>query len=912
LPTIYAYPHTHWDREWYQPFESFRFQLVAVVRRILDELESDNLSRFYLDGQSIVFDDVLEIEPELRGRLEANLRNGKLTAGPWYVLADQMLVSGESLIRNLFYGLATTRKLGPAAMIGYCPDTFGHTADLPRILSGFGIQTAVVWRGAPALEMGPLFWWSSPDGSRVLAYHLTRGYHQPLFHEAEGTANGAMDKLAGDITSWMGSRENGARSPVYARMDAALLPVGGDHMAPPAKFAQVVKQLNKRFQQNGQEIKIAATNLIDFINTVLQGINEKRPDEMQHVSGELRFNRTAPMYERSYLLYGVLSTRLYLKRANRLAEHQLTSSVEPLFALLHALKLATFPQTELDHAWKLLLKNQPHDSICGCSVDEVHDEMLTRYQQLDKGLQTLLINGKRAIAGEEDNAAIAYDDPEFAANQVAIFNTGSSTVAAPVRVNFNLPAGAKPVASAGLQIESVKSCDQLFSGWGRVPYYKQVESVDAWIWPGAVPGFGSKTLSWPVAESDGAEVCAPVKVRSHKLSNGLLEVSVAGNGRLVVSHVVPGGTKPKVYDLGHTLRDIGDGGDTYNYDPLPGDKPITARFMDSQVNLNGPLVGSLVLNYEIELPESAVRDQGFLNRFGDLGKIEVMKRSAKRVKHKITTEVSLRRGVPILFFTTTFDNAAKDHRMEVTFDTGSAVKASFSENHFSVIRREHAERAPAAKLPVELGHEAPPDRYPCQRFVCANGQLFLNEGLPEYGAQGDEISLTLLRAVSWLSRPRLWTRGGGAGPNVMVPGANCLGANKVSYGWAPLPVKGVGDKMLTEDQVAAAYELSELYEGRLWASFAKSKGGADGSLITLDNEAVRISASFVRDGALFLRLLNCSPMPQKLKLQVLPKSFKSAGQVNLNLEPISDLTLKKGALAVSLGANELITLKFGF
>ena len=180
---LYLYLHTHWDREWYWSFGAYRTQLVTVVKNILQLLESGALEKFMLDGQTALIEDALEISPGLGPRIKTMVEAGKLSIGPWYVLADQMLVGGESLIRNLHYGLKLSEVYGGATRVGYCPDTFGHSADLPRILRGFNIDNAVVWRGVPPLALSPLFDWRSPDGSEVLTLDLTQGYYQSAFGE---------------------------------------------------------------------------------------------------------------------------------------------------------------------------------------------------------------------------------------------------------------------------------------------------------------------------------------------------------------------------------------------------------------------------------------------------------------------------------------------------------------------------------------------------------------------------------------------------------------------------------------------------------------------------------------------------------------------------------------------------------
>ena len=232
--TAYLYLHTHWDREWYLPFEAYRLRLVDVVKTVIARLESGALPNFLLDGQASVLEDVLEIDPSLAEPLKRLMKKGTLSAGPWYVLADQLLVSGESLVRNLRLGLEVTSRYGPPAMIGYCPDTFGHTQDLPRILQGFAIDSAFVWRGTPKLDSGPAFLWQSADGSTVLAYQLSRGYYQT---EPIVNANIDLNKF---VAKWLPPND----IHFCRQLNGALIPVGGDHLSPPENIAKQLANLS--------------------------------------------------------------------------------------------------------------------------------------------------------------------------------------------------------------------------------------------------------------------------------------------------------------------------------------------------------------------------------------------------------------------------------------------------------------------------------------------------------------------------------------------------------------------------------------------------------------------------------------------------------------------------------------------
>jgi hypothetical protein len=918
------YVHTHWDREWYLPFQGFQSFLVDVARRIVRDLRSGQLSHFYFDGQSVVFEDILEIHPEFESEFKALMAEGKLSAGPWYVLADQMLVGGESLVRNLHVGMKETRKYGEPSKIGYCPDTFGHSQDLPRILSGFGILSCVIWRGVPKID-SPVFWWQSPDGSRVLAYHLTKGYCQTDFHDfAPATLRGdeqqeMVNKLRDALLPWVeiGAGENGHISPYCSLVDGALHPVGADHAAPPPEFANSVERVNSSFARESLPLKAVPCSLTEFLERVQTSV-EKHKVRVGLLAGEMRDNSASGQYARGYLLYGVLSTRLYLKRANRLAEYRLTRLIEPSLSHLFLRSIMPYPTEEISFTWKLLLKNHPHDSICGCSVDQVHEEMMLRSKGVDQLLLAIERAAENALSGKAESERVSPRDPDFSASALRVYNAANQSVSAPVPFTWFVKPGERLAGGDHVQIEKRKWCDQLFAGWGAVPYYKAVDCVEGWLWAEDVPAHGSRALTWPLPKSTPRQPDPEPSARAHgkTLSNGLLHLTVEGDGTLVVTTTLPGRAVHS-YRLGHKLRDTADGGDSYNYDPIARDKPIYASFESAAIKRKGPLVSTLSLTYAIDIPCGLTFPEKSKT---PLNKPVPFKRSKKRILHKVTTEVSLHRGLPIVFFNTTWVNESSDHRLEVVFETGGAVHASYSENHFSLVRRSHhpvaRAKGGACELPVEDGQEAVPDRFPCQRFFIANGQLFLNTGLPEYGIERSFATGTILRAVSYLSRPRLRTRGGGAGPNIFVPGANCLGENVASYGWAPLsvPKRASSPELLTDELVVEAYALAEQYEGSLWPLLERDKGRssqAEDRLFVLDNKAVRVVAQFVEDdGKVFVvRLLNVAQSKQKVRIKADFK-FDEAALCWLNLDSISKVKFQDQTAEVAFGANELKTLRF--
>ena len=228
---VIAYNHTHWDREWYKTFQEFRLRFVEVMDLIIRELQSGNIDCFYLDGQTVIFEDYFELYPENKQLIQDLIQKNKIIIGPWYVLADEFLVSGESLFRNMIIGINQAKELGCNKFLGYLPDSFGHNSEIPRILAAFGIKNAVLWRGAGSQKSE--FIWKSEDDSSVLATYLIEGYFQNIVHYDIPIEEKA-EKL----------REFLYKIREYSASEYILLPVGGDHLGPVIDFKKQFMEID--------------------------------------------------------------------------------------------------------------------------------------------------------------------------------------------------------------------------------------------------------------------------------------------------------------------------------------------------------------------------------------------------------------------------------------------------------------------------------------------------------------------------------------------------------------------------------------------------------------------------------------------------------------------------------------------
>src|SRR5215212_68101 len=339
--TFHLIPHTHWDREWYLPQSVFLARLVPALDDLLDRLTSESGSTFLLDGQTVLLEDYLAVRPDREATVVELARSGRLQIGPWYVLADELIPSGESLIRNLLAGQGDAARLGGRSDVLYSPDAFGHPAIWPQLAGEFGIRFGVLWRGLggePGQERD-LYRWRGPDGREVLLYHLPRdGYEVGASLIADAERLGTTWPL---VRAELVPRASSRQVPVF---------IGADH-----HFAHPeITQLRALLAELEPSSEFRVSRLEDFFTAAAA-----EAASVPVIEGELRWS-----YGYTWTLQGVHGTRAPLKRRHALAELVLSGVAEPLAALALA-RQGVDRRPVLRHAWRTLLQSEFHDSIAG-------------------------------------------------------------------------------------------------------------------------------------------------------------------------------------------------------------------------------------------------------------------------------------------------------------------------------------------------------------------------------------------------------------------------------------------------------------------------------------------------------------------------------------------------------------------
>lgn len=810
--TVLVVPHTHWDREWYRPFEDYRYRLMRALDGVLD----GGMPYFLLDGQTAVVDDYLALRPERRDQLKAGIAAGRLGFGPWYVLVDEFLVSGEALVRNLLTGRAAMREMGVPAgttSVGYLPDMFGHVAQMPQILRGFGLDKTVVWRGAR--PSAPRFVWRGPDGSTLDAAWLPQGYYQTLFMEE-------LDDAAR-------RKQLDAYVAAFGDQDPVWLLSGADHMAPRADLAEQLARLA------GGETNLAPR--VARLDEIFVG-----DAPAAELSGELR----EPV-GLAYVLPGVLSARTYLKQANFRAQRSLERLAEPLAARAwwggHAW---AGMDAALGQAWRTLMMNHPHDSICGCSIDQVHREMILRFDAVAQLTTMIADDAVRAATRPEAEPCLWVYNPAGTAFagwvDVEILWPRTDDLAGPAAVALLGPDGlpVPTVLLAAAEDTEVFRAEIDFNpDWFKVRRYSLAARVE-------LPATGGLKLR--AVDAAGVAMPAPgltVTATDYGIENEHLALRVVDERIDLVDKA-----NGRVYHDVQAFLDEGDAGDEYNFSPLAGDKPRRALMLSATVVEAGPHRATLEVCWSLRVPTALSADRS--TRGGsdaDLGPV---------------TRFTLEAGGKLVSARTAIQNNAADHRLRLVVGGARAAAAVWAEGMYGVFRREPA---PAPVLPVEKRTEAVMPEFPMGRFTAlvddAGGLVVAGAGLHEAavldGPDGRALAVTLLRAVGWLSRDDLRTRGGGAGPRFPTPEAQCPGPHTFEHALMPL-TRGWQDALAPVEGWFAPP-----------AAWSGSGPAAGETLVAWDGAGLQLSAlkRSVDGEALVLRLFNPGPEPVAGRLRVL-------------------------------------------
>ncbi|MGL5686969.1 MAG: alpha-mannosidase, partial [Vagococcus fluvialis] len=772
---VYIISHSHWDREWYMPYEQHHMRLITLIDDLLEQFETNpDFNSFHLDGQTISLDDYLEVRPNKREALQKAITEGKLKIGPFYILQDDFLTSSESNTRNMLVGLEESKKWGAPVKLGYFPDTFGNMGQAPQMMLEGGLDVTAYGRGVKPTGFNNVvindekytsqyseMWWEGSDKSKVLGI---------LFANWYSNGNEIPTEKEAAIKFWDTKLADAEQ---FASTDHLLMMNGCDHQPLQKDVTDAIKLANELYP----DYEFLHSNFEDYINAVKADL----PEDLNTVEGELTSQET----DGWYTLANCSSSRIYLKQRNTEVSRQLENITEPL-ATMAAEITGEYPHDQLRYAWKLLMQNHPHDSICGCSVDEVHQEMMTRYLKSHEVGKFLANEALETLTNAIDTSKF----PEGSKPFVVVNTTGQNKTGyvetmiewkrkpfsegSPGELFYSLKDEEKPsfnvvdengnpVEVEVLDVETTFGYDLPKDAF-RIPFmatYVKVrlhlDKMAGLSWKGfaLIEGDAPKFNDSPIYDE-----------ASQTLENKVIKAVISEDGRLSITDK----KNDVTYDNMLTFENVGDIANEYIFKQPKNDTPIFAHEFpyEIEVKTNNSLIAEIILKQTMMIPHAAEE----LLQEEMKAVLEMRQRNAGRsaelIPFVMETTITLEKNSEQLKFATYYNNQSENHRLRVLFPTGIETDKHYAESIFEVIERPNA---------VSSSWTNPTNPQHQHSFVNVQdenkGVTVSNFGINEYEILNDQntIALTILRSTGELGD---W----GYFP---TPEAQCIGENTIEF-----------------------------------------------------------------------------------------------------------------------------------
>ena len=788
---VHIIAHTHWDREWYLPYEAHHMRLVELFDALLEIFETDpEFHSFHLDGQTIGLDDYLEVRPEKREILKKHVQSGKLKIGPFYILQDAFLTSSESNVRNALVGFDESKQWGDPVRIGYFPDTFGLPAQIPQMMKQMNLDVTAYGRGVKPLGVGTKSTGSiqglqSSQGGveaetegKVLDERYVSTYSEMKWKGADGT-----ESLGILFANWY---SNGNEIPVdkeeakifwdkkladaelFASTRHLLMMNGCDHQPLQRDLTAAIHTARALYP----DIEFVHT---DF-DTYVKEMQAELPDDLSTVSGELRSQET----EGWYTLVNCASSRIYLKQWNTKVARQLENIAEPLATMAYESK-ETYPHAKLRYAWKKYMQNHPHDSICGCSVDDVHAGMVTRFKDAYEVGKYIADEAGQHLVSQIDTSMFPADSKPF-----VVFNTGGNGKTGTVDIELELdrvpfsqawpPVGYKTLSEKGFPHFKVvdtaghnmpfEIVDQVVKFGSDLPKDKFRQPFMGRFVTIRLLMTDMKAMSWAsFALVETTEAPAQNQVVD-VLENEFLKVDIEADGTLTVLNKETG----RSYKDLLTFENVGDVGNEYIFkQPYETNAILSTEFKTTVgERVKSATTTTVTLETTMMVPKSA--EDTLLKE--QMAMFEFRQRKSKRhetlIPLTLTTTLTLVKGSRQLQFETTFDNQAKDHRIRVLFPTDIASSSHVADSIYETVTRAN-DVSSSWTNPTNPQHQ-----HAFSGIYDENhGVTVSNFGLNEYELLKDRgtLAITIHRGTGELGD---W----GYFP---TPEAQCLGVSTVGY-----------------------------------------------------------------------------------------------------------------------------------
>lgn len=867
MKKVHVVPHMHWDREWYFSTEESRILLVNNMEEILEVLENNsNYPHFVMDGQTAILEDYLAVKPENKERIKKLVEDGKLIIGPWYTQTDEMVVGSESILRNLLYGIKDCDEFGDHMKIGYLPDSFGQSAQMPQILNGFDIKHSMFWRGCSERKGTDKteFNWKSDDGSEVLVQMLPLGYaigkYLPTDEEALKTR---MEKYFPVL-------DKGATT------DHEILPNGHDQMPIQKNIFEVMDKLKELYKDR------------DFFLSKYENIFEEleKQSNLDTISGEFLDGKYMRVHR------SIFSTRMDIKAANARIESKITNILEPLASLAYSLGFE-YHHGLIELIWKEIMKNHAHDSIGCCCSDKVHKEIMNRFFLAEEKADMLIEFYKRKITDAMSiekslDKLVAfnlmpYDRNETVRAQV-ITKMKSFEMFDSENNKLNFEVIHKEEIDAGL-------IDRQIVHYGNYDPFMTytLEFKDL------IPAMGYKSYLIKEAES----MVEKEYETTNNIDNDFYTIEVNDNGSL------------KIFDkkLNKTFNNVllmengGDEGDEYDFSPLPGENlmfndNIKADYVIKKNKFNNEIKISYRLNVPKDIEERKNNDK---NGYVDFEIIVNIPNDKARID--------------VIF---NLNNQANDHRIRTYIPTNIASKFSVSDNQFGHIKRSVYDEA--MNVWEEEGWDERPDAiYPMLTFVGLSdenhGVAVLTNSTREFeivGENFDTIAITLFRSVGFLGKEEMMRRPGRpSGIKLPTPDSQMIGKLTVDLSIVTheKSTLEVNVSNMAKEYLTPIVTYNKMPHNAMKLNKSEFEVPYSYSLLNTNNKDLVLSVlkKAEKEDALVLRFYNTKESDKSSNI-VMNKNINVAKNVNLNEKEIEKMNVENNSIFINCKRNEVKTI----
>ncbi len=764
---VHILSNTHWDREWRFPFQETRMHLIKLIDNLLDLMENNPDYKYYnFDSQTIFLDDYLEFRPENRNRLEKLIKSGRIIVGPWYTLPEEFTVNGESLVRNLLMGKRLGDSFGKTSQVGYTPTSYGQISQMAQLYDGFGIDGIMFYRGIHHSECTNEYYLEAPDGSRILGIRLSRfvsrgaffiyvsrmTMHNPdwtghkwgeegclSFHLCRADQDHEEEPLI--IRSSFGDTCNlelvkdGVQKAMddilgQATTDCMVLFDGMDSAYPNKHLPQILEEANKV----NPEWEFIHSSLPEFLKDIKSQV---KPEKLTLLKGERRHPSPDNMF--NAFLKDSMSSRIYIKQRNSEVERSLLQWAEPFSCFAELLGQEKYPELAFLKAWKMLLSNHSHDGIGGLSPDQIHKDMMSRFDQVEIIAKTIT---KTALGGIVSCIDTSDANPEDV--MITVFNPLSfeRNEIVTVYIDFSRENTYRSFSIYDDQGKKVKH--QVIS---REESYlipcEPHETPNSFLttkWKVAfeaknIPAMGYKTFTAKPEAGKRSNYGTQV-ISTNTMENEFLKVKIESNGTLTVTEKQSG----EIYSNLLWFEDVGETGDPWTHMPPVGDGNMKYNSLGSRVNIKQLHDGLLETTFQIKIMMDLPIE---LVRF-------TKKRSENEKEMIITANVTLKKGDPKLHIKVDVDNNIKDHRFRLMFDSGFRPEKTFVSGQFDVPERNVFLPDTSDWLEPHTGTN--PNNGAVWVQSGKRGLAVFNLGLPEYEVIDNEsgtVAMTLFRTFSY-------------------------------------------------------------------------------------------------------------------------------------------------------------------